>query len=131
MTDPPDEHGSEPAELGATAHNILLSAKRLRQQCPDIMFRADVARILGVSPQAVHKYHDKHLAVRHVEGIATYDKRQVQAYARKRMRGNQSRIVLNGADVARLELICEAWYRQNLDTAEAHLLKLAKRIARL
>lgn len=105
----------------------------LAEEYPEYCFLAEVAKALGLSKRTVdrcHKHKIKHIEV---DGVTMYDRKAVRHYVAVTRfgKGGPSVLRLNGIDVERMRTIAETYYRQNLDTAPPHLLKLAKKVARL
>lgn len=108
---------------------------KLREDYPDRITQADVARALMVSSRGVRRHVDRLGEVQWVQiggrSFRTYDRATVMRYARTRAKIRISKCAFQGIEVERLEKICETYVRQNLDIAPPELLALAKRIAKL
>lgn len=110
-----------------------LANKRLRllREYPEYCTSTDVARVLDISSAAI-RHHVKHLKTITVEGWLLFHRQSVSLYAATFNKSNTgSRLSVRGIEVERLQKICEVYYRTQYDSADKHLLELAKRIAKL
>lgn len=117
--------------LDSGRESLAFKRHRLLREYPDYCTASDVARVLDISPSAV-RHHEKRLKTIIVEDWLLFDRQSVALYAATFNKSRTgSRFTVKGIDVERLQRICEVYYRTQYDSADKHLLELAKRIAKL
>lgn len=113
--------------------HIIHRMASLAEEYPDYCFAKEASNILRVTKRTLDRCHAHKIERITVDGVTLYHRASVKAYAHNREHGKGGPTVLRliGIDVERMRTIAETYYRQNLDTAPPHLLKLAKKVARL
>jgi hypothetical protein len=107
---------------------VPLRMAALALRFPDCVTVGAAANIAKTSRQTIY---NSDIPFTIEEGLRLYKISDVQTYARNHTRREATKLIIKGIDVERVRKICETFYRTQLDTAEHHLLALAKRIARL